>query len=95
MEVICKKTPEKIFEYSSQHVYKADTKATCTEIEWNLFLKKLFEQQCAILHALLNHGDLPGHCSFIGLNDTDTNSQCLSNAEPLSYETVSPKNHVK
>ena len=83
----------RILEYYSQQVYKEDTEATCTEVELYIFLEKLFEQQCVILHALLNQGKLSDNCSFIGLNDEDFISQCLFNANCLSSEMLSPKKY--
>ena len=56
-------------------------------------LTKAFEQKCVLLHAFLNQGDISYHCSFIGINDADFNSQCLSNAKRLYSETLSPKKH--
>ena len=67
----------------------------CTEIEYCSFRKKAFEQQCVLLHAFLNRGELAAQFSFIGLNDANFNSQCLSNAKCLFYETLSPKKHGK
>ena len=63
-----------------------------TEIDY-FSTEKSFQQQCELLKTFLNKGGLSAHCSFIGLNDADFNSQCLSNAELLFYETLSPKNH--
>ena len=42
---------------------------------------KSFEQQCVILHILINQGEISAQCSFIGLNDEYFNSHLLSNAE--------------
>ena len=57
------------------------------------FFKKSFEQQCVLLHALLNRGELSFRCSFICLSDANFNSRCLSNAKSLFSETLSPKQH--
>ena len=54
---------------------------------------KKFEQECVILNSFLNQGELSDQCSFIGLNDAEFYSQCLSNAKHLFSETLSPKNH--
>ena len=54
---------------------------------------KEFEQQCVLINALLNQGELAPHCSFIGLNGADFNSWCLSNAKHIFYELSSTKNH--
>ena len=58
-----------------------------------IILTKLFEQQCVLLHILLNQGELYSHSSFIGLNDADFNPQYISNAKCLFYETLSPKHY--
>ena len=41
----------------------------------------------------MNQGELSDHCSFIGINDADFNSQCLSYSKRFFYENLSPKNH--
>ena len=41
----------------------------------------------------MNQSQLAAHCSFIGLNDADFNSWCLSNANNLFSKILSPKKH--
>ena len=60
-----------------------------------MFWTNSFEQQCVILHALLNQGKLDHCCSFVGLNDVYFNSQCLSYAKCLFSETVPEKNQFQ
>ena len=43
----------------------------------------------------MNQGDFDAQCSFISMNGADLNSQCISNAKRLFYETLPPKNHGK
>ena len=93
MGIFGKKIFRILFDYSTQQVYKEDTKATCIEIEWNVFLTKSFEQHCLLINAFLNKGELAARYSFISLNDADFNSYSLSNAKRLFYETLSPKKH--
>ena len=42
---------------------------------------KSFEQQCVLLNVFLKKIEHAAQCSFIGMNDTDSNSQCLYNAK--------------
>ena len=61
---------------------------------WMIFFwMKEFEQQCVLLNAFLKQGELSDHCSYIGLNDADFSSLCLSNAKHLFSEILSPKKH--
>ena len=57
------------------------------------FSKNSFEQQCVLLHALLNQGELHAHCSFIGINDAYFHPQYLSRSKSLFSETLSPTHH--
>ena len=52
---------------------------------------KSFEQQCVLIHEFLNQGDIAALFSFIGINDAYFNAQCLSNAQRLFSEILSPK----
>ena len=60
-----------------------------------IILTKLFEQQCVLLHILLNQGELYSHSSFIGLNDADFNVQCISNANVYFLKRYHQKITVK
>ena len=80
-----------MFEQSTKQVYKSDTKATCTEVEINIFRINSFEQQDLLPNAFLNQGELDDHCQFIGMNGAYFNSQCLSNAKRFFSEMLSPK----
>ena len=55
------------------------------------FLNNFFEQQCVLLHALFNQGEISDLCPFIDLNDEYFNLQCLSNAKTLFSETWKEK----
>ena len=41
----------------------------------------------------MNQGELAAHYSFIDMNGANFNLQCLSNANILFYEILSPKHH--
>ena len=73
------------------------TKQTLEQHVWKLnkifFRTKSFKQQCVLLYAFLNQVEITAHCSFIGLNYSDFNSQCLSNVKHSFSEMLSPKNH--
>ena len=74
---------------STKHTLKRHVQKSNETFFWT----KSFEQQCVIIHALLNQGEAYAHCSFIGLNDAYFNSQCLSNEKRLFSENLLPKNH--
>ena len=42
---------------------------------------------------ILNQGELTIYCLFIGMKYSSFNSQYISNAKRLFYETLSPKKH--
>ena len=60
-----------------------------------MFWKNSFEQKFVILHTLLNQGELSDYCLFIGLDDAYFNLRCLSNANRLFSEILSPKNPIQ
>ena len=60
-----------------------------------LYRKRSLVKQCVLINEFLNKGELSTNCLFIGMDDTDINSQCLSNKKDSFYEALSPKKHVQ